>query len=127
VLSPRQESYLRFDFEHGTVEVSHLYGYRDEDWRVTPARGHEAPVLAAWQQPPAGTPSGHRAQFAAVLAALHEGAAPPVTLPDSRGTMSLVAGIYASAFGGGPVRPADLGPSSPSYVRMDGPGAGWEQ
>ena len=127
VLSPRQESYLRFDFEHGTVEVTHLYGYRDEDWRVTPARGHEAPVLAAWQQPPAGTPSGHRAQFAAVLAALREGAAPPVTLPDSRGTMSLVAGIYASAFGGGPVRPADLGPTSPSYVRMDGPGAGWEQ
>ena len=135
VLSPREESYLRFDFEHGTVEVSHLYGYRDEDWRVTPAPGHEQAVLAAWPQPtagrgpqlPAGRPSGHRAQFAAVLAALRAGAAPPVTLPDSRGTMSLVAGIYASAFGGGPVRPADLGPTSPSYVRMDGQGAGWEQ
>ena len=54
VLSPREESYLRFDFEHGTVEVSHLYGYRDEDWRVTPAPGHEQPVLAAWPQPTAG-------------------------------------------------------------------------
>jgi hypothetical protein len=43
VLSPREESYLRFDFEHGTVEVSHLYGYRDEDWRVTPARATSRP------------------------------------------------------------------------------------
>ena len=127
VLSPRQESYLRFDFEHGTVEVSHLYGYRDEDWRVTPAPGHEQPVLAAWQRPTQGTPSGHRAQFDAVLAALRDAAPPPVTLPDSRGTMSLVAGIYASAFGGGLVRPADLGTASPCYGRMDGPGAGWEQ
>ena len=50
-----------------------------------------------------------------------------MTLPDSRGTMSLVAGIYASAFGGGPVRPADLGAASPCYGRMDGPGTGWEQ
>lgn len=127
VLSAREESYLRFDFEHGTVELSHLYGYRDDDWRVTPAPGHEQAVLAAWPQPTAGTPSGHRAQFAAVLAALRDAVPPPVTLPDSRGTMSLVAGIYASAFGGGPVRPADLGAASPCYRRMDGPGAGWEQ
>ncbi len=48
VVSPRQESYLRYDFEHATVEVTHLYGYRDEDWRVTPAPGHEE-VLAAWR------------------------------------------------------------------------------
>ena len=67
VLSPREESYLRFDYEHGTVEVSHLYGYRDDDWRVTPAPGHEQAVLAAWQESTAGTlstagtPSGHRA------------------------------------------------------------------
>jgi len=38
VLSPREESYLRFDFERATVEVTHLYGYDDDDWRVTPTR-----------------------------------------------------------------------------------------
>jgi hypothetical protein len=52
---------------------------------------------------------------------------PPVTLPDSQGTMSLLAGIYAAAFGGGVVRPADLGATSPFYARMDGPGARWEE
>ena len=35
VLSPREQSYLRFDFERATVEVTHLYGYADDDWRIT--------------------------------------------------------------------------------------------
>jgi predicted dehydrogenase len=125
VLSPREESYLRFDFERATVEVTHLYGYGDDDWRVTPAPGHQEQVLAAWQAGEAGTPSGHSAQFAEVLRALRAGTAPPVTLPDSRRTLALTAGIYASAFTGRPVRPADLGPASPFYARMDGDGARW--
>jgi hypothetical protein len=41
--------------------------------------------------------------------------------------MSLVAGLYAAAFGGGVVRPADLGAGSPCYDRMDGLAPGWEQ
>lgn len=125
VLSPREESYLRFDFERATVEVTHLYGYGDDDWRVTPAAGHAGEVLAAWQAGEAGVRSGHRAQFAEVLRCLREGVPPPVTLPDSRRTLALTAGIYASAFTGRPARPADLGPASPFYARMDGDGARW--
>src|SRR5579875_3386597 len=48
VLSPREESYLRFDFERATVELTHLYGYGDADWRLTPAPGAEE-VLDAWE------------------------------------------------------------------------------
>lgn len=125
VLSPREETYLRFDFERGTVEVTHLYGYGDEDWRITPAPGCAEAVLPAWQAGEAGVRSGHRAQFAEVLRCLAGGAPPPVTLADSRRTLSLAAGIYAASFGGGPVRPADLGPGSPFYARMDGSGAPW--
>jgi predicted dehydrogenase len=125
VLSPREESYLRFDYERATVEVTHLYGYGDDDWKLTPAPGHELEVPAAWKAGESGTDSGHRAQFAEVLASLREGAPPPVTLADSRRTLSLVAGIYASAFGRRPVRPGDLGPGSPFYARMDGDGARW--
>jgi predicted dehydrogenase len=125
VLSPREESYLRFDFERATVELTHLYGYSDDDWRVTPARGHEQEVLAAWKAGETGTPSGHRAQFAEVLRCLRRATPPPVASSSSRRTLSLVAGIYAAAFGGHPVRPADLGPASPFYARMDGDGARW--
>ena len=125
VLSPREESYLRFDFERGTVELRHLYGYGDDDWRVTPAPGHEDGVRAAWGAGERGVPSGHRAQFAAVLRSLRDGTPPPVTSADALRTMSLVAAVYASAFTGRPVRPADLGADSPFYERMNGSGARW--
>jgi len=125
VLSPRQESYLRFDFERATVELSHLYGYGDGDWRITPAPGCEAEVLPAWKAGEWGMPSGHQAQFSAVLRSLQDGTAPPVTSGDALRTTRLVAGIYASAFLGRPVGPGDLGPGSPHYQRMDGSGARW--
>jgi predicted dehydrogenase len=124
VLSPREESYLRFDFERATVELTHLYGYGEADWRVTPAPGH-ADVAAAWRDGAGDVRSGHAAQLRDVLAALREGSPPPVTVADVRRTLQMVAGVYASAFGGGPVRPAELGPGSPFYARMDGAGAPW--
>lgn len=124
VVSPRQESYLRYDFEHATIEVSHLYGYRDEDWRVTPAPGHDD-VLAAWQAGAArgaarGTRSGHHAQFAKVLACLRDGTPPPVALAESRRTLALVTAIYASAAAATPVTPADITPGTPFYAGMAG-------
>jgi predicted dehydrogenase len=125
LLSPREESYLRFDFEYATVELTHLYGYGDDDWRVTPAPGHEEAVLAAWKSGAQGVHSGHRAQFAAVVDSLRAGVPPPVTTPDAARTMSLVAAVYASAFTGRPVTPADLRPPSPFYERMSGDGPLW--
>jgi predicted dehydrogenase len=122
VLSPREESYLRFDFERATVELSHVYGYNDDNWRVTPARGFDDEVRSAWQAGEHDVASGHRAQFASVLSALRERSAPPVTSADALRSMQLVAGIYASAFLGRPVTPGDLGPGSPFYERMNGDG-----
>ena len=124
VLSPREESYLRFDFERATVELTHLYGYGDEDWHITPAPGFDGPVRAAWQAGERGVRSGHRAQFAAVLRALADGSPPPVTAPSALVTLGLVTAIYASALLGRPVVPADLGPESAFYHRMDGDGTG---
>jgi predicted dehydrogenase len=125
VLSPREETYLRFDFERATVELNHLYGYGDDDWQITPAPGHEAVVTSAWAEGERGVPSGHRAQFAAVLRSLRNRTAPPVTSADALRTMRLLAGIYASAFLRRPVSPADLGPGMPFYRRMNGDGARW--
>ena len=42
VVSPRETSRLRFDFEYASVELEHLYGYTDADWRFTPAPGQES-------------------------------------------------------------------------------------
>jgi predicted dehydrogenase len=128
VLSPREESYLRFDFERATVEVAHLYGYTDNDWRISPAPGWQPP---GWPAPPGpagpgpATPSGHRGQFAEVLACLAAGRRPPVAPAESRRTLSLVAAVYAAAFTGQPVTPADLAPGWPFYDRMDGGKQPW--
>ena len=125
VLSPREESYLRFDFERGTIELRHLYGYGDDHWRVTTAPGNQEEVTAAWAAGEQGVPSGHRAQLATVLRSLRDQTPPPVTSADALRTMRLVAGIYASAFLGRPVRPQELGPDSPFHDRMNGSGAPW--
>lgn len=125
VVSPRQVSQLRFDFENATVELDHLYGYTDDDFTVTAAPGHEEPVAAAWAEGPHGRPSSHAAQLTAVLDALDSGGTPPVDLRTARATLELVAAIYRSAFTSRPVHRGDITPADPFAHRMDGPGAPW--
>jgi predicted dehydrogenase len=123
VVSPRQVSSLRIDTDRATLELDHLYGYADADWRLTPAPGQEA-VAAAWGGD-SGVPSSHAAQLIAVLDALGSGAPLPVPLTEARKTMELAAAVYASAFTGATVRSGDIGPDHPFYGRMDGTGAPW--
>ncbi|HWM06401.1 MAG TPA: Gfo/Idh/MocA family oxidoreductase [Actinophytocola sp.] len=125
LVSPREASYLRFDFEHATVELDHVYGYGDDDWTVTAAPGHAEPVARAWAAGPTGVRSGHDAQLAAVLDALAAGMPPPVSLVDTRRTVELIAAIYASAFTGRRIAQGEICPDSPFYHRMDGTGAPW--
>ncbi|WHT22728.1 Gfo/Idh/MocA family oxidoreductase [Crossiella sp. CA-258035] len=124
VVSPRQTSALRFDYERATVEVKHLYGYTDADWTVTPAPGHEE-VLPRWQRERSAVASGHGCQIEAFHDALDRGEPPPVTLAESRHTMEFVAALYASAFTGAPVRRGEIGPDNPFYTTMEGVGAPW--
>jgi predicted dehydrogenase len=121
VISPRQTSTLRFDFERATVELSHLYGYRDADWTITPVPGHEN-LTERWNEGRSETVSGHTDQLAAVLDALDAGTAPPVSLPDTRTTMEFIAALYASAAGGRPVRAGEIGPEHPFAAAMNGAG-----
>jgi len=125
LLSPRETSYLRFDFEIATVELEHLYGYDDSNWTVTPLPGHEEEVRAAWAEGAGGGASGHAAQFHALFDALNAGVVPDVTVQDARDTLELVTAIYASAFTGERIRRGQIGPDSPFYQRMDGSGAPW--
>ncbi|NGY60348.1 Gfo/Idh/MocA family oxidoreductase [Lentzea sp. NEAU-D13] len=124
LLSPRETSQLRFDFERATVEVEHLYGYTDADWTVTAAPGHDD-VVARWHAERSETVSGHGGQLAAFLDALDSGEAPPVTLADTRTTMEFIAALYASAFTGTVVKAGQIGPDSPFYATMEGIGAPW--
>ncbi|WP_198586749.1 Gfo/Idh/MocA family protein [Glycomyces xiaoerkulensis] len=125
LLSPRETSHIRLDYDHATVELDHLYGYGDADWTVTPIEAHAEEVMGAWGAEPRGRRSGHGAQFAVLADALDAGAKPPVTAEDARRTLELISAIYASAFTGKPVRAGDIDPTSPYYQRMDGAGTPW--
>ena len=124
LVSARQTSQLRFDYENATVELEHLYGYKDENWTVTPAPGQDA-VATAWSADAVDVPSGHAAQYAAVLDALASGAPTPVTLAEARTTLELAAAIYASSFTDKPVYRGELLQGTPYASRMGGPGAPW--
>jgi predicted dehydrogenase len=124
VISPRQTSQLRFDFERATVDLEHLYGYSDAHWRLT-AAPDSPDVVSLWGSGEADVPSGHRAQFTAVLDALDAGAAPPVSTADTRVTMEFAAAVYASAFTGRTIGQGEIVEGHPFYGSMAGSGAPW--
>jgi predicted dehydrogenase len=126
VVSPRQTSELRFDYERATVEVEHLYGYTDDDWTVTPAPGHDG-VTDLWAPGHTTESSGHGGWLTAVLDALDQGQAPPVTAEDARRTMEFISALYASAFTGERVRSGQITADSPFAQRMDGTGTPWKK
>src|SRR5205823_4361739 len=110
VLSPREESYLRFDFTDATVELTHLYGYDNSHWRYTPAprfAGDQARV-ASWQQVDEDVRSSHAAQLPLLLDAIQRGERPPVSGRSGRQTLEFVTALYRSAFAGRPVRRDEL-------------------
>lgn len=120
LLSPREESYLRFDTTDATVELRHLYGYDNGDWTWTPA-GHvtDGARVAGWP-PVSDRRSGHAAQLAHVLDALAAGERPYSSGADARRTLELVTGIYKAAITGRPVHRAELGPGDPYYRSFGG-------
>ncbi|RRS02209.1 gfo/Idh/MocA family oxidoreductase [Glycomyces terrestris] len=125
LLSPREVSQIRLDFDTATVELDHLYGYGDDNWTVHPIESAADDVLRAWAGEPRGQSSGHGAQFKLIADALDGGTAPPVPIEEARRTLELLAAIYASAFTGKRVRAGDIDPTSPFYQRMNGSGTPW--
>ena len=125
VISPRETSYVRLDYENATIELDHLYGYSDHHWTVTPAPGQDA-VVGLWAEGE-DQPSGHAAQYAAIIQSLQGGVAAPVSITDAYATMELAAAIYASSVSGTTIARGQIDGSSPFFTRMDGHLEPWKQ
>jgi predicted dehydrogenase len=125
LVSIRQTSQLRIDYENATVELEHLYGYSDANWTVTERVAGS--LGDGWNSDPDLVATNHGTQLRAVVDALDLGDVPAVTLRDSRRTLEFAAAIYASSFTGQQVRPGEISPGNPFYSRMQGPGATWRE
>ncbi|MFE0800337.1 Gfo/Idh/MocA family protein [Streptomyces sp. NPDC058812] len=125
VLSPDEVSRVRVDCADATVELTHLYGHRNDDWTYTPAR-HVAPErVAAWRSPAADVPSSHTAQLGAVLDAWDAGERPPGSGRDARATLEFAAALYKAAFTGRPVVAGEIVPGDPFHSAMHGDHPDW--
>jgi len=143
LLSPRELSRIRIDTTDGTLEVDHVYGYRDADWSWFSApdtaaatnngrdpgpasrNGHGASrrneVADAWEASAgADLPSNHRAQIDQLIDDLLAGRQHDTTLASTRPTIEFVTALYASSLEGDTVRRSDLTPDQGFYHRLDG-------
>ena len=122
VLSSRQETYIRFDFQKATVELTHLYAYDNKDWAYSIPEGSDLEdELAAWQALPQNVHSSHGAQLTALLDSMERGERPLVSGPAARGTIEFLASLYKSAMTGQSVTRGSIVPGDPFYDRMCGP------
>jgi predicted dehydrogenase len=119
LLSPRESSLLRFDFDDATVELEHVYGYDNSHWRWTPA-DHVDPAAAADWQPDTDEASSHAAQLRVLVDAFRRGERPPASGADGRRSLELIAGMYKSAILGRPVRRDELTADDPFAQAMHG-------
>ncbi|MEV5609993.1 Gfo/Idh/MocA family oxidoreductase [Streptomyces sp. NPDC052225] len=125
VLSPDEVSRIRIDCEHATMELTHLYGYGNGDWVVTPARDVPAELAASWRDFGADVPSSHLAQLRELVASMRAGERPRSSGPDGRTSLELISALYKSAFTDATVRAGEIGPGDPYYTALHGGAPGW--
>ncbi len=120
-LSPRQETYLRLDYQKATVELTHLYGYTRDNWKFTtvpPAQ--EDDLLAAWQNFPPEVGATHGTQLNAFVADMDAGRRPLTSGDQARQTLELLTAIYKSGFTGEIVTRGSIKPGDPFYLALHG-------
>ncbi|MGC4071547.1 MAG: Gfo/Idh/MocA family oxidoreductase [Nibricoccus sp.] len=120
-LSPRQETYLRFDYQRATVELTHLYAYTRENWKLTPAPAtRDSDLLQAWQNFPPDAGPTHGTQLNAFVDDMDAGRRPLTSGEQARRTLDLLTSIYKSAFTGEIVARGSIKPGDPFYTALHG-------
>jgi len=121
VLSPRQETYLRLDCEHATLELTHLYAYEAKNWKLTPAEpAASAALQAAWDAFPPDVGSTHGAQLGALLDNLDARTVPLTSGAEARRTIEFLTALYKSAYTGTTVTRGSIQPGDPFYTAING-------
>jgi predicted dehydrogenase len=120
-LSPRQETYLRLDYQRATVELTHLYSYTRDNWKFTAVPpDQDDGLLQAWHSFPPDVGSTHGAQLNAFVADMDAGRRPLTSGDQARQTLELLTAIYKSAFTSEIVTRGSIQPGDPFYTALHG-------
>ncbi len=120
-LCPRQETYIRLDCERATLELTHLYAYKRENWKLTPADPVNATAMqAAWNAFPPDVGSTHGAQLNAFVADMDANTVPLTSGEEARRTLEFLTAIYKSAYTGTIVTRGSIRPGDSFYEAMHG-------
>ncbi|MFC8198392.1 Gfo/Idh/MocA family protein [Streptomyces sp. NPDC057298] len=125
VLSPDEVSRIRVDCERATVELTHLYGHSNDNWRITPVPDAPAEGVAAWRDFGADVPSSHLAQLRDLVTSMRAGERPRSSGADGRTSLELITALYKSAFTDTTVRAGEIRPGDPYYTALHGGAPGW--
>lgn len=121
VLSPREETHIRFDFEHATAEVRELYSYKNQHWTFTGTG--EAGIKekeAAWRTIPDEVAASHGSQVRQLLHAMAENQRPLVSGAEARRTIEFLTAMYKSAVTRQPVVKGSIQRGDPFYESICG-------
>lgn len=121
LLSPRQTTYLRFDFQDATVELEHLYSYTNACWRWTAREGLDPSIAEGWA-PVEDVASSHAAQLSDFLDSMDAGTRPEASGKAGKASLELITGLYASAITDRTVTRASLVEGHPFYDSLNGNG-----
>ena len=120
-VSPRQNSYIRLDFQNATIEVDHLYQYRNEHWRFTvPDQPDLTAQLPRWQHIEGMQPGSLGTQWTALIDDFSRGRQSLTNTSQVRATYDFLASMYKSALTRQPVRRLSVQPGDPFYESMNG-------
>jgi predicted dehydrogenase len=120
-LSPRQETYIRLDYQRATVELTHLYSYTRDNWKLTPVPpAQDDGLLQAWLSFPPDVGSTHGAQLNALVSDMDARRRPLTSGDQARQTLELLTAIYKSAFTGEIVTRGSIKPGDSFYTALHG-------
>jgi predicted dehydrogenase len=121
VLSPREVSYVRFDFQRATVELEHLYSHTNNHWRFSaPDKTEWQSQLERWQAIEGDAPANHATQLTHTLDALERGQAPLTTGAQARTTVEFLTSLYKSALTRQAVKRGSIHADDPFYYHVYG-------
>ena len=120
-LSPRQETYIRLDFQKATVELKHLYVYQNENWSFSVTdEEKDSGLLEELTSLPEDAPSSHVSQIKAMVEEMDRNERPSTSGNGVRDTVEFLTAIYKFGFTGEPVKKGTVGKEDPFYSDLSG-------